>query len=138
MFGLIGAKANSIEPNKRMLSSMSPTIVTKDGKVRMIAGAAGGPRIITTTLQNILNVIVYGMNANQAISSPRFHHQWLPDRIEIEKFTVSDDTQYNLRKKGHQIREISNIARVHLIVVDEEGFRTGAADPRGDGSVNGF
>ncbi|CAN5246598.1 gamma-glutamyltransferase [soil metagenome] len=138
MFGLTGAEANAIEPNKRMLSSMSPTIVTKDGEVRIIAGAAGGARIITSTLQNILNVIVYGMNANQAIASPRFHHQWLPDRIDVEKFSVSDDTQQNLRKMGHEIREVSNIARVHLIVVDEEGYRTGAADPRGDGSVKGY
>lgn len=138
MFGLIGAEANAIEPGKRMLSSMSPTIVTKDGNVRMIAGGAGGPRIITATLQNILNVIEYGMNANQAILMPRFHHQWLPDRIDVEKFSVSDDTKNNLRQKGHQLREVENMARTHIILVDEGGIKTGAADPRGDGSVKGY
>jgi len=138
MFGLIGAEANAIEPHKRMLSSMSPTIVTKNGNVRMIVGGAGGPRIVTATLQNILNVIVYGMNANQAILTPRFHHQWLPDRIDIEELSFSYDTQINLRQRGHQLREVENMALIHLIIVDEEGNKNGAADPRGDGSAKGF
>lgn len=138
MFGLIGAEANAVEPNKRMLSSMSPTIVTKDGEVRIIAGASGGPRIITSTLQNILNIITYNMNASQAIAAPRFHHQWLPDQIFIETFTVSDDTKENLIRKNHEIFEVSSLARVHMIVVDENGKRTGAADPRGNGSVLGY
>lgn len=138
MFGLIGAEANAIEPDKRMLSSMSPTIVTRDGAVRIIAGASGGPRIITSTLQNILNIITYDMNAAQAIATPRFHHQWLPDQIVTETFTVSDDTKENLLSKNHEIFEVPSIARVHLIVVDEDGMRTGAADPRGNGSVLGY
>lgn len=138
MFGLIGAEANSIEPNKRMLSSMSPTIVTQNGDLKMIAGGSGGPRIITATLQNILNVLLYDMNATQAISAPRFHHQWQPDRIDVERFTLSDDTRLNLVNKGHQIREYTSLARTHIIVIDDEQNRTGAADPRGHGSVQGF
>ncbi|MGK7370685.1 MAG: gamma-glutamyltransferase, partial [Candidatus Halalkalibacterium sp. M3_1C_030] len=79
MFGLIQGEANAVEPGKRMLSSMSPTIVTKDGKIRMVLGAAGGPRIITATFMSFLNMAVFGMNAQEAISAPRFHHQWMPD-----------------------------------------------------------
>ncbi|REL37566.1 gamma-glutamyltransferase [Rhodohalobacter sp. SW132] len=138
MFGLIGAEANAVEPNKRMLSSMSPTIVTQNGEVRMVAGAAGGPRIITSTLQNILNVIAFDMNATEAISTPRFHHQWLPDRIDHESLAITSDTAKLLRNKGHELRLTRDIARVHLIVIDEDGWRTGAADPRGDGSVKGY
>lgn len=138
MFGLMGAEANSIEPNKRMLSSMSPTIVTQNGDLKMVAGGSGGPRIITATLQNILNVLLYDMNATQANSAPRFHHQWLPDRIDVERFTLADDTRLNLVNKGHQIREYTSLARTHIIVIDDEQNRTGAADPRGHGSVKGF
>lgn len=138
MFGLIGAEANSVEPNKRMLSSMSPTIITQNGDLKMVAGGSGGPRIITATLQNILNVLLYNMNATQAISAPRFHHQWLPDRIDVERFTLQNDTRLNLVNKGHQIREYTSLARTHIIVIDDEKNRTGAADPRGHGSVQGF
>lgn len=138
MFGLIGAEANSIEPNKRMLSSMSPTIVTQNGDLKMVAGGSGGPRIITATLQNILNVLVYNMNATQAVSAPRFHHQWLPDRIDVERFALQHDTRLNLVNKGHQIREYTSLARTHIIVIDDDKNRTGAADPRGQGSVQGF
>jgi len=138
MFGMIGAEANAIEPNKRMLSSMSPTIITQNGEVRIVAGAAGGPRIITSTLQNILNVITFGMNSTEAISTPRFHHQWLPDRIDHEPLAISLDTARLLENKGHELRIARGIARVHLIVIDENGIRTGASDPRGDGSVMGY
>lgn len=138
MYGLIGAEANKVEPDKRMLSSMSPTIVTRDGKLKMVAGGSGGPTIITAVFQDIMNVILHGMNASQAISSPRFHHQWLPDRIVIERFTLPDDIQQNLRQKGHSLRVASTIARTHIIVVDEDQNRTAAADPRGHGSVAGY
>lgn len=138
MFGLIGAEANAVEPEKRMLSSMSPTIVTKDGSIRMIAGGAGGPRIITATLQNILNVLLFDMNAEQAINAPRFHHQWLPDRLSIEPLNLSPDTQALLRSMGHEIHVLGNIGRTHIIILDDEGNRYGAADPRGDGAVRGY
>lgn len=138
MFGLVGAEANAIEPGKRMLSSMSPTIVTRDGNLRMLAGGSGGPTIISATLQDILNVLHFGMNAAQAISSPRFHHQWLPDRILYEQFTMPDDVLRTLRVMGHELQEVSTLARTHILVIEEDGTRTGAADPRGHGSVRGF
>lgn len=138
MFGLIGADANAIEPGKRMLSSMSPSIVTKNGRVKMIAGAAGGPRIITATLQNILNVLLFEMNPQQAVSAPRFHHQWVPDSLYLEEFGISQDTQSKLSERGHEITFIPNIGRTHIIYVDEDGVKHGAADPRGDGEVKGY
>lgn len=137
MFGLIGAEANAIEPGKRMLSSMTPVIVTRDDEVRMILGAAGGPRIITATLQNFLNIALFDMNLQQAISAPRFHHQWLPDQITVEPFALSRDTESILQERGHTFSEMETIGRSHLIYVDEEGRKYGAADPRGDGSVHG-
>lgn len=138
MFGMIGAEANAIEPGKRMLSSMSPTIVTKDGNVKMIAGAAGGPRIITATLQNILNVLLFEMNLHQAISAPRFHHQWLPDSLYLEEFGISQDTKSILSERGHDIALLPSIGRTHIIYADEDGLKYGAADPRGDGEVKGY
>ena len=138
MYGLIGAEANKVEPNKRMLSSMSPTIVTKDGALKMVAGGSGGPRIITAVLQNILNVVVYDLHANLAISAPRFHHQWLPDRILAEPFAVPADVRQSLETIGHPVRDASSIALTHIIVIDENGNRMGAADPRGNGSVAGY
>jgi len=138
MFGLTGAEANAIEPGKRMLSSMSPTIVTENGKIKLIAGGAGGPRIITATLQNILNVILFGMNPQQAISAPRFHHQWMPDSLTIEEFGISADTKSILRERGHNFKPVNNIGRTHIIFVDENDFKHGAADPRGYGSIKGY
>ena len=138
MFGLIGAEANSVKPNKRMLSSMSPTIVTRDGQLKMVAGGSGGPTIITAVFQDIMNELLYGMNATEAISSPRFHHQWMPDQIVVERFSLPDDVQKNLNQKGHSIRVVSTLARTHIIVIDDDGNRTAAADPRGNGSVSGY
>lgn len=136
-YGLIGGEANSIEPGKRMLSSMTPTIVTKDGKVRMVLGAAGGPRIITGTLQSFLNIAVFGMNAQEAIAANRIHHQWLPDILFYENYGLSPDTIRLLEEKGHQLRTMS-IARGHIIYVDEEGMKSSGIDPRGDGHAAGY
>ena len=138
MYGLIGAEANAIEPDKRMLSSMSPTIITRNGTLKMVAGGSGGPRIITAVLQNILNHILYGMDATEAISAPRFHHQWLPDRILTEEYTLPDDVTGALRQKGHSIRVTGSLALTHIIIIDDKGRRTGAADPRGHGTVSGY
>ena len=137
-YGLIGAEANSIEPGKRMLSSMSPTIVTKDGKVDMVLGAAGGPRIITATLQSFLNRAVFGMRGQQATSASRFHHQWLPDVLMIGQYGFSPDTQNLLKEKGHRIFEIPGVGRAHNIFVDQNGELTGGVDPRGDGYASGY
>ncbi|MFU8812039.1 MAG: gamma-glutamyltransferase [Balneolaceae bacterium] len=138
MFGLIGAEANAIEPGKRMLSSMSPTIVTKNGTVRMVNGGAGGPRIITATIQNLLNTLLFDMTAMHAVSAPRFHHQWLPDRLTLEHPGISDDTIQILESMGHVIHRTGSMARTHFILVDEEGLRFGAPDPRGDGHAAGY
>lgn len=137
-FGLLGAEANAIEPGKRMLSSMTPTIVTKNGKVDMVLGAAGGPRIITATLQSFLNRAVFGMRPQQATSLPRFHHQWLPDMIFVDDFGLSPDTRELLEAKGHRIFEIPGIGRAHNIFINNEDNLTGGVDPRGDGYAAGY
>ncbi len=138
MFGLIQGEANAIEPGKRMLSSMSPVIVSQDGEVRMVLGAAGGPRIITATLQSFLNLAIFNMNAQAAISAPRFHHQWMPDVIFYEPFGINADTQSILKEIGHRFEEMSTVGRGHIIYVDEHGKRSGGVDPRGDGAAKGY
>jgi gamma-glutamyltranspeptidase/glutathione hydrolase len=137
MFGLIQGKANAIAPGKRMLSSMSPAIVTKNDSVRMVIGAAGGPRIISATLHNFLNMAVFEMNAAEAISAPRFHHQWLPDKLYYEEFGISKNNRLLLRGMGHQL-ETGSVGRAHIIHVDAKGMRHGAPDPRGNGAAEGF
>lgn len=138
MFGLIQGKANAIKPGKRMLSSMSPTIVTQDGKVRMVLGAAGGPRIITATLHNFLNMAVWGMDPAEAISAPRFHHQWMPDKLYYEKYGLSPDSRAKLKAMGHNLTPTSGIGRAHIIYVDHNGVKYGAPDPRGYGDAEGY
>ena len=101
-YGLIGRKANAIEPKKRMLSSMTPTIVLKGGEPLLVTGSPGGSTIITTTLQVIMNVIDHGMSLPEAVASPRFHHQWRPDRVIHERFTFSPDTKEKLVEIGHK------------------------------------
>ncbi|MBD3615151.1 MAG: gamma-glutamyltransferase [Gracilimonas sp.] len=137
-YGLLGADANAIEPGKRMLSSMTPTIVSKDGKVEMVIGAAGGPRIITATLQSFLNRAVFDMRSQQATAQPRFHHQWLPDRLFIDDFGLSPDTQQLLEERGHTIFPLPTIGRAHNIFVDRNGNLTSGVDPRGDGYAAGY
>ncbi|MFD2533080.1 gamma-glutamyltransferase [Gracilimonas halophila] len=137
-YGLIGAEANAIEPGKRMLSSMSPTIVTRDGKVDMVLGAAGGPRIITATLQSFLNKAVFGMRSQQATAQPRFHHQWLPDMIFFDDFGLSPDTQQALEERGHRLFPMPGIGRAHNIYVDQNGDLNSGVDPRGDGHASGY
>jgi len=120
-----------------MLSSMSPAIVTKNDSVRMVLGAAGGPRIISAVLQNFLNMAVFGMNAAKAVSAPRFHHQWLPDAIRYDPYGISKDTRQMLKEMGHTFTA-GSIGRAHIIYIDDAGKRHGAADPRGDGTVEGY
>lgn len=127
-YGLLGGEANKIEPNKRMLSSMSPTIVQKDGKNFLVTGSPGGSRIITTTLQVLMNVIDHGMNIQAAVSAPRIHHQWLPDEIRVEQ-GISPDTVRLLQEKGHKVVQKSAMGAIQSIMV-KDGVFFGAPDPR--------
>ncbi|MBD1908593.1 gamma-glutamyltransferase family protein [Funiculus sociatus GB2-A5] len=137
-YGLVGGEANAIAPRKIPLSSMTPTIVTENGKLRMAVGAPGGSTIITTVLQVVLNVLEYGMNAGQAVSAPRIHHQWLPDQVNVEPFGLDVATIAELRRRGHKIEERSPWGNANAIVVTPDGFLEGAADPRGEGAPSGY
>jgi gamma-glutamyltranspeptidase/glutathione hydrolase len=138
MFGLVQGEANAIAPGKRPLSSMTPTIVVKDGKPYMVIGAPGGSRIITAVMQVILNVIDFGMNIQEAVDAPRFHHQWKPDRLELEK-GFSPDTIALLKARGHSIDELKPVvvARVEAILIGG-GWLQGGQDGRGTGKAAGY
>ncbi|MFD2189211.1 gamma-glutamyltransferase [Pistricoccus aurantiacus] len=127
-YGLIGGEANKIEPGKRMLSSMTPTIVKKDGKNYLVTGSPGGSRIITTTLQVLMNVIDHKMNIQTAVSVPRIHHQWLPDEIRVEQ-GISPDTIELLEEKGHKVSQQEAMGAAQSLLIDE-GMYFGGADPR--------
>lgn len=127
-YGLIGGEANKVEPNKRMLSSMTPTIVKKDGKNFLITGSPGGSRIITTTLQVLMNVIDHDMNIQTAVSVPRIHHQWLPDEIRIEQ-GISPDTIALLEALGHTVSQQDAMGAAQSLMIKNGTFH-GGADPR--------
>ena len=138
-FGLIGGEANSIAPGKRPLSSMTPTIVLQNGQVRLVSGAPGGSKIITTTLQTIINVVDHQMNALQAVFAPRIHHQWYPAKLYYEQFGLSPDTTSKLVKWGHTLAERGPMCNAQIIVIDpDSNTRYGASDPRGMGTAAGF
>jgi len=138
LYGLIGAEANKIEPGKRMLSSMTPTIVLKDKKPYIVIGTPGGSTIITTVFQGIVNIIDFDMDAAAAVAAPRFHHQWKPDMIYIEKGTISQETRDDLLKMGHKLMDRDKIGRLEAIVINKNGKKVGGADPRGDDDANGY
>jgi gamma-glutamyltranspeptidase / glutathione hydrolase len=137
--GLIGTDPNLAAPGKRMLSSMTPTIITKDGKLFMVTGSPGGRTIINTVLLTVLNVIDYGMNAQEAVDAPRFHHQWLPDRIDYERFGLSPDSVKLLEGMGHALRAGGAQGVAEVILVDpRDGTLQGASDRRAaDGAAIG-
>ena len=140
MFGLIGGEANSIAPQKRMLSAMTPTIVEKKGKLFMVVGTPGGSTIITSVLQTILNVSQFKMSMQDAVNAPRFHHQWLPDVITFEPDTFDTKTFETLKSKGYIINEKTTpvIGKVDAILVLPNGKLEGGADKRGDDKALGF
>lgn len=138
LYGLVGAEANKIEAGKRMLSSMTPTIVEKNGKVKMIVGTPGGSTIITSVFQTLVNVLDFNMSAAKAVTSPRFHHQWLPDSIQVEKDCLSPETRAKIENLGHKFKPRGNIGRVEAILIHEDGKIEGAADTRGDDDAKGY
>ena len=138
IYGLIGGKVNSVQPQKRMLSSMTPTIIEKDGKLSMILGSPGGPTIITSVLQTILNVYLFNDNLKEAVDHPRFHHLWLPDKIYFEEGTFKQTIIDSLKILGYNFNsKTSSIGRVDAIYIDQNKKIYAAADPRGDDYASG-
>ncbi len=146
-YGLIQGEANAIAPKKRPLSSMTPTIVLKEGKPYFVIGSPGGPTIINTVLQAIVNVIDFDMNIQQAVSAPRFHHQWLPDHIFWERFDLNDDTRAALEARGHAFRTLPGMDRTApgdigdaqgVLIDPKTGMRMGGSDPRRGGVAVGW
>lgn len=140
MFGLIGAEANSVQAQKRMLSSMTPTIVEQNGKLLMVLGSPGGSTIITSVMQTILNVYEYGLGMQEAVNAPRFHHQWLPDVVILEPNGFDSLLVKQLEAKGYQINQENSriIGKVDAILRLPDGKLEGGADYRGDDSAKGF
>lgn len=138
MYGLIGGEANAIVPEKRMLSSMTPTIIERDGKLLMVVGTPGGSTIITSVFQTILNVLAFGQDMQTAVTSPRFHHQWLPDEVYVEKGAIDAATRARLEARGYKIEERGSIGRVDAILVKPDGSLETGADPRGNDQGAGF
>ena len=136
-FGLLQSENNAIEPGKRPLSAMTPTIVTRNGKLFLVLGAPGGPTIISTVLQVITNVVDFKMNLQQAVDFPRFHHQWMPDELRLEDHGFSPDTVELLRKREHKIKFVDKMGRV-MAIQAKGGQLLGAADSRSEGVAEGF
>ena len=137
-FGLIGNDANAVVGGKRMLSSMTPTIIEKDNKLFMVVGSPGGSKIITSVYQAIVNVIDHGLGMQEAVSNPRIHHQWMPDLIYMEPNSIESQIKDELTKMGHTLKERTVFGEVDAILVLPDGKYEGGADPRGDDFADGF
>lgn len=137
-FGLVGQQANAIAPGKIPLSSMTPTLVTERGQLKLAAGSPGGSTIITTVFQILLNSLVYKMDAGQAVSAPRIHNQWLPDRLRVEKDGFSAFTLNALKARGQTVEEKAPWGNANMILVKPDSTLEGAADPRGEGAARGY
>lgn len=140
MFGLIGGEANAIQPQKRMLSSMTPTLVEKDGKLWMVVGTPGGSSIITAVLQTLLNVHAHDMGMQEAVNAARIHHQWLPDVVYMEPGKFSPEVIQELQNLGYQIvqKDTPITSKVAALLIHENGRIEGGADPRGDDTAVGY
>jgi gamma-glutamyltranspeptidase/glutathione hydrolase len=139
MYGLVGNQANAIAPNKRMLSSMTPTILEKDGKLFMVVGTPGGSTIMTSVYQTILNVIEHGMTMQQAVNALKFHHQWLPDKTIFENGAFSESTIDYLKNRGYILEKLTNtLGRMDCVLVRPDGSYEGASDPRADNTARGY
>ena len=139
MFGLVGSTANDIQPGKRMLSSMTPTIVERDGKLFLVVGTPGGSTIITAVYQTILNVLEHGMSMQQAVNARKFHHQWLPDKVVAESDAFDSDALNHLLNLGYQIEiQKGTLGRMDCIMLHPNGMLEGASDPRGENTSVGY
>lgn len=138
LYGLVGSKANEIQPNKRMLSSMTPTIITENGQLKMVVGTPGGSTIITSVFQVVLNALEFGMNMQQAVEYPRFHQQWKPEHTRIEPNRLSLTQMERLKKKGYEFTNSASIGLVEAILVLPSGHLQGGADSRGDDTALGL
>jgi gamma-glutamyltranspeptidase/glutathione hydrolase len=138
MYGLVGGEANAIAPNKRMLSCMTPTILAKDGQLFMVVGTPGGSTIITSVFQTILNVVDFKQSMQAAVSAKKFHHQWLPDQVDVEDQAIDSLTMEKLKAKGYKFVRRGAIGRVDAILKTKWGYYQGGADPRGDDTAIGW
>jgi gamma-glutamyltranspeptidase/glutathione hydrolase len=138
MYGLVGGEANAIRPGKRMLSSMTPTIVEKNNKLLLVVGSPGGSTIPTSVFQVIVNVLDFGMDIQTAVDAPRFHHQWIPDQLAFEKGSIDSLKAIELIKKGHVLRQRSAIGRVNAIQVLADSLLKAGADHRGRNAAAGY
>jgi gamma-glutamyltranspeptidase/glutathione hydrolase len=138
-YGLVGSAANAVAAKKTMLSSMSPTMVfAPDGRLELVVGSPGGPRIISATLQTIINVIDFKMPLVDAVHAPRIHHQWLPDEMRAEKGALTPDVLAKLTAMGHKIAEKGSIGDVQAVGVEPDGGLIGVSDTRSEGSPRGY
>ena len=135
-YGLVQGEANAVQPRKRPLSSMTPTIVTREGRLSLVLGTPGGPTIINSVLQVMLNVTDFGMNLQDAVDWPRIHHQWLPDQVVLER-GISPDTVALLKARGHEVKMVDSIGEVAAVEA-RDGWLAGAADPRTAGTAKGY
>jgi len=137
-YGLVGGEANKIEPGKRMLSSMSPTIILKDNKPFLVLGAPGGSKIITVVAQAILNFTRFNLSAKETVIQPRFHHQWIPDILYLEENGFDNDVNQNLIRYGYTLKERDAYSDLQLLFIDPSGLVTGESDPRNRGNFDGL